>query len=555
MRKRLLLLCLTLCLLLAPARAEEAPSWQSVPETLHPGRLTRLDFALPYGTLAKITVLDGAGETVLVLKESAATGRLFWDGGDLPAGSYTLRLTCGETVADTPITIGTPAPGVEVLDAMAETSGAWEACITCSARGTLRLTLEDGTEALTQSVEEGENTILWDGAVDGARVSAGEHSLMLTLVDETGVASASQAVDVAFAWPRRAHDAEDITPGEMSGVQCGHEICFWKLPMGTLDEAAVWQVLTQPVTVLDGNERHQVKIRREPDKDCQDYTGEVTCESQAVHVLERGETWTLIEAYSSSVEGSRVGVWAKPFTGYVETSLLKEKPVSQEYGVVIDKLQQRLYIYREGKLFSTLLCSTGFPRADTPFNETPAGEYITVSWVGGFWAGNLFCDMGIRVNDGILLHEVPCLINKNEETGEETRDYARCEQYLGEKASHGCIRIQKEKTPQGVSAKWLWDNLPRGKNAPAKVIIWDEIGRTLLPADDAYPLYYNPDNGRQYHSDPECLLVNQRFWPLTAFTYGELEESPYAKLKPCPGCAPEERVSGIEQLNQQNTRK
>ncbi|MBQ3440184.1 MAG: hypothetical protein IJG35_09420, partial [Bacteroidales bacterium] len=44
-----------------------------------------------------------------------------------------------------------------------------------------------------------------------------------------------------------------------------------------------------------------------------------------------------------------------------------------------------------GHLFSTLLCSTGFPREDTPFHETPAGEFAVVSWVGGFWS-----DGGLR---------------------------------------------------------------------------------------------------------------------------------------------------------------
>ena len=60
-------------------------------------------------------------------------------------------------------------------------------------------------------------------------------------------------------------------------------------------------------------------------------------------------------------------------------------------------------------------------------------------------------------------------------TRDESRDYSRCERYLGEKASHGCIRIQRKLTPEGVNMQWLWDNLKVG----CKVIIWDEIGREL----------------------------------------------------------------------------
>jgi len=104
----------------------------------------------------------------------------------------------------------------------------------------------------------------------------------------------------------------------------------------------------------------------------------------------------------------------------------------------------------------------------------------------------------------------------------------------------------------GVNAKWLWDNLSR--NPPTKVIIWDEVGRTLLPADDDYPLYYNPRNGRQYHAVADCPLVNEKFWPLTAFSYGELDESPYSKLTACPGCCPQLRREDIETVNKKNTR-
>ena len=164
------------------------------------------------------------------------------------------------------------------------------------------------------------------------------------------------------------------TPNEQSPVKCDHETCFWKMEMGNLDGEAVWKVLTQPVTVLSGGQREQVRVLARPEEDCRDYVGVVTCASQAVHVLERGETWSLIEAYSSAEEGSAVKVFADAFQGYVKTSRLKEEEVDQTYGLVIDKLQQRLYVFKEGKLFATLLCSTGFAREDTPFHETPAGK-------------------------------------------------------------------------------------------------------------------------------------------------------------------------------------
>lgn len=555
MQNKLIALLCALLLCAAFALADGQAAWSNVPQELRPGKLMQLTYSLPEYGFASITVLDAAGDTVLVLKESAATGRFVWDGEGLAPGDYILRLTCGDVTDDRSIHIGTKAPVLTVVEANDRLQDSWSAEVVCNMAGVLTVTLPDGTELFRQTVAEGDNELRWNGLVNGQEIPRGDYDFQLRLLDADGYASGAQAVEVTVSRPRRAHDAYDVTPDDMSGVTCEHDICYWKLPMGSLDEAAVWEVLTQPITVLDGNERLQCKVRRLPDAKCTDYVGEVTYASQAVHVLQHGEEWTLIEAYSSSVEGSSVAVWAEQFAGYVETALLKEVQVSQQYGIVIDKLQQRLYLYKEGRLYSTLLCSTGYPRKDTPYAETPAGEFVTISWTGGFWAGDLYCDMGMRINDGILLHEVPCTI-QTDELGNEIRDYTKCEQYLGEKASHGCIRIQRDKTPEGISIKWLWDHLPHGKSAaPAKVLIWDEVGRRLEAPDDDYVLYYNPNNGRQVHSSPYCQLVNEKFWPLTAFAYGQLEEAPYKKLKVCPGCAPELRRSGIDTINSKNTRR
>jgi len=340
------------------------------------------------------------------------------------------------------------------------------------------------------------------------------------------------------------------TPNEHSAVKCDHDVCFWKLEMGHMDEEAIWKVLTQPVTVLTGKQREQVRVLARPDADCKDYVGVVTCASQAVHVLERGDTWTLIEAYSSSEEGSAVKVFAEQFQGYVKTDRLKEEEVDQTYGIVIDKLQQRLYVFKEGKLFTTMLCSTGFAKnKEHLFHETPAGEFLMVSWVGGFQAETLWCAYGIRINSGILVHEVPSR-EETDRNGVTFTSYARCERYLGEKASHGCIRVQRQLTPEGVNAKWLWDNLHR--KPYTKVIIWDDLDRELTYPSDDLLLYYNPKGGTNYHSQPTCSLVKDKYEPMTSFTYGELDEKPYSKLTPCPGCAPQGRREKIDELNEKS---
>ncbi|MCR5296748.1 MAG: L,D-transpeptidase [Clostridiales bacterium] len=370
---------------------------------------------------------------------------------------------------------------------------------------------------------------------------------------ESGLSTLGWAEDIVF------HSANENSP-----VKCDHDLCFWNMKMGWMDESEIWQVLTQPVTVLDGSQRQQYKVRALPDADCEDYVGCVTYASQGVHVLERGEEWSLIEAYSSSVEGSPVKVYATLFQGYVETALLKEVPVDQTYGLVIDKQTQRMYVFKEGKLLTVMLVSTGFynPKKKNPWNETPAGEFLAISWTGDFPLkdddGNvtMICKRAIRINDGILLHEVP-MIPKTDSEGNTTWSYDRCERYLGEKASHGCIRIQRRKTPEGINEEWLWKNLSDGTKKGkdyTKVIIWDDAGRELGYPDDSLNLYYNAKRDKSYyHSSPECERIKGSS-KTVAFTWGELEDKTYRNLSPCPNCAPQLRKSGIDELNEKNNR-
>jgi len=99
-----------------------------------------------------------------------------------------------------------------------------------------------------------------------------------------------------------------------------------------------------------------------------------------------------VECYSSSFEGSRVEAWNELVTGYVPTSLLTEKQVKTKYAFVVDKLDQRLYIYEDGVLLDVLAVSTGLVTEGKPYNETRSGEYILWSLTGAFADGETTCD-------------------------------------------------------------------------------------------------------------------------------------------------------------------
>ena len=301
------------------------------------------------------------------------------------------------------------------------------------------------------------------------------------------------------------------------------------------DTEAVWARLMEDITVLDAGGKEKIYPLDAPNGK-KLYTdklgGYIYGESAAVKVLSGDEDgWTLIQAYDDH---------DRLLTGYVKTSLLKTVTPRSDYGIVIDKLTQRLYIFKEGEYFSELAISTGLVNDKQPYNETASGEFMLVSWTGGFWSGNMFCAMGIRFNGGDLIHEVPHFVSSS-----GGKNYSSFEPLLGTRASHGCVRVQRRKNNQGVNMTWIWNNLKK----KTKVLVWDDDGRVLEYPPDDYTLYWNPNNGGNYHAIDDCRGVKDKFLPLTAFTYGELDTAPYSKLTICPYCCPVQRKSVIDEQN------
>lgn len=333
--------------------------------------------------------------------------------------------------------------------------------------------------------------------------------------------------------------AEQPCPGS---ERCGRDNCYWCTPMDITDENRVWEMLCAPITVIKGDQKSQYLLRSRPDKKS-DPVAEVTYASQGVHVLEdMGNGWTRVETRSSSFADSVVHVYNELVTGYVETALLTQvQPNNTNYAIVIDKMTQRLYVFRDGHLFSTLLCSTGYGTKAKPYNETQSGDFLIVSPVGDFPSDNLICEMGLRFNRGNLLHQVP-YIQKDDYINWDT-----CEKALGTKASHGCVRVQRKLTPEGVNMKWLWNM----RKMNSRLVIWEDCpGRNIAFPDKNLPVYINPNGGKTYHRASVCDGVASRYLPLTQVSYSDLLCEPYTALTPCPYCVPEIRPETCMELNE-----
>ena len=329
-----------------------------------------------------------------------------------------------------------------------------------------------------------------------------------------------------FCLPPSASGEGVFTPSGETGEGGG----YWLTPMDITDEAAVWTMLMAPVTVLTGGQQEQVVLRAEKSENSEG-VGEVTCASQGVQVLrDDGDGWTLVRCYSSSFHDTVTEKWNALTEGWVPTERLTSVTPDGGMGLVVDKLTQRLYVFRDGRLFSTLRVSTGLPNEKQPYNETRSGEFLLVSKVGDFKSDNMTCEMAIRFNSGDLLHQVPYI-------GSD-KDYDICESKLGERASHGCIRVQRKRTPEGVNMRWIWENYRKN----TKLVIWEDTeGRTKAETPPETQVYYNPKGGKNYHLKATCYGVRDEYEPMTALTFAQLSEDKYRKLTPCPYCNPPEK--------------
>ena len=337
---------------------------------------------------------------------------------------------------------------------------------------------------------------------------------------------------------------------------------YWTTPMDITDTEAVWNMLMEPITVVDiGSKKglnhsqltkQNIYMYREPDASSK-IVGEVSNLSQGLRVIRHLDNgWSLVECYSSSFvskPATKIKAWNILVSGYVETKYLKQVQPTDQLALVVDKLAQHVYVFEKGEMIADLLCSTGLVQWNgkkwQPYNETRSGEFLLINMTGQLTSDRMICRYAIRFNAGDEIHEVPYVPNKD-----ETRNYKSTEPSLGQKKSHGCIRVQRLPTPEGINMEWIYNRV-RSQDlcGRVKIVIWEDWqGRQLpVPSSDTV-LYYNPNKGQYYHRWDHCK--NGEGITFTPFTYAELDEGHFAKLKACPYCIPVRRIAEIEAINE-----
>ena len=141
--------------------------------------------------------------------------------------------------------------------------------------------------------------------------------------------------------------------------------------------------------------------------------------------------------------------------GYVPTSMLRQVTPDDRYSIIIDKRQQRLFLFEYGELKADMYCSTG-----KTTTETPAGEFLKYGTKRTIYsdADPDIAYYGIHLNGRVYIHSVSHI----------SGDYSKSIAMLGRKASHGCVRVPLD------WAEWFYDKIPDG----TKVIITEYRGDT-----------------------------------------------------------------------------
>ena len=208
---------------------------------------------------------------------------------------------------------------------------------------------------------------------------------------------------------------------------------------------AIWEKMMMPATVINiGAVAHQKVFNDKSEKSGS--LGTLHGQSQAVSVLKLESGWANIGAWNHET-----GEYVE---GWIPEKNLKIVEPQAEYGLLLDKKEQTLTIFREGKRIDTLLISTGRISRNALYQETSAGSFLTDIHKADFSTNGLKYDYVIRYDGGNLLHQIPY------SWGGEKKDYSVARALLGSKASHGCVRIQAEPGQNGINAYWLWTHIP-----------------------------------------------------------------------------------------------
>ena len=270
---------------------------------------------------------------------------------------------------------------------------------------------------------------VWGGSLGGEYLAPGRYDLVFAAREDPG-----RAAVVTVELADEAAPAREVAP---TGPV---------MPPDGADDAAIWAAAMKTSVVADIKDVDHETVYAEPSKTSA-ALGTLHGQSQGVEVLAVEDGWARITAWRHE-DGEKI-------TGYVPADHLKVVSPNGPYALVIDKRVQEMTLYEEGRRVVTLPVSTGLTAPNKLIRETAAGAFLTQVRIGDFESEGRYYQHCIRYDGGNLIHSVGYRLSGG------YRDYTSQRAELGQKGSHGCIRVP-ESTVEGcgIDAWWLYTHLP-----------------------------------------------------------------------------------------------
>ena len=460
-------------LALGGASGDEMPLSVSLPENVRGFVPCTIRIQSPCAGEAVLRLLDSGDNLWRVIRTEVTAGenRVEWDGlganlEKMFSGPYRFEVTVTGTegtayTAEAGFQISATKPALVYALPSSETlyldgSEKWFAEYYVSAACTVDMEVRQGekkiwTGSMKVSNPDGD-MYSWRGETGGGKtIAPGDYTLVFR---------SRQNPDYDHTWP--LHVEEGPCPA-YEIKETGPVI-----PERGMTDAQIWEIMMKPsVVIRTSGTMRQYDIYERPSSASR-VTGSLRGATQGLEILEAGERWSLVRAWTHT-NGSEC-------TGYIRTSQLMTETPSPHYGLLIDKLDQTMTVYRDGEVIGRLPVSTGKPEPGNTYRETPAGAFLTHLHFGASFAQEGYrYEYPIRYDAGNMIHNVGFT-----RVGRR-RDFSDNLPLLGRKASHGCIRVSPFVTEDcDINIYWLWTHLPYH----TRVIILDDAGADALEVID-----------------------------------------------------------------------
>ena len=230
------------------------------------------------------------------------------------------------------------------------------------------------------------------------------------------------------------------------------------LPERGMTDEEIWEIMMKPSVVIAGNGSFlRFDLYSAPNSSSRS-VGSLRCATQGLEILDLDNNWAHVRAWSHT-NGQEV-------TGYIQTRKLTIFTPASHYGLLVDKRDQTLTVYEDGRAIGTVPVSTGLPTKGNAYRETPAGAFLTDVHFGASFAQEGYrYEYPLRYDAGNIIHGVGYVRSGR------VRDYSHNLPLLGQKASHGCVRVSPFLTGDSpINMYWLWTHLPYH----TRVIILDD---------------------------------------------------------------------------------